>query len=178
MDLHDFSGTKMYFEEDIPKAASLLLSLASKEYAEDKTEAYLLKAYFSAPTSFTVIVALYRYYFYEHQFENALIAAHKAMQLAANRLELTLNWQQLNLTALGYAVMRSMEMVRFYLLALKGAGYLNLRAGNLEEGVHMLEKVKELDEQDRLGAASLLKTMRHYWQASDGSEKYAEASSY
>jgi hypothetical protein len=50
-------------------------------------------------------------------------------------------------------------MVRFYLLALKGAAYLNFRMGKIDEGVRMLNKVIELDSNDRLGAKALMQAI-------------------
>ena len=55
-----------------------------------------------------------------------------------------------------------MTLVRFYLLALKGAGELNLRLGNMDLGIQMLEKVVELDSEDRLGVTALLNTVEGY----------------
>lgn len=161
MDLHDFKNGKMYFDEELSEEATVLLEMAASSYASSNTEPFLLKAFFLQPKSLTVIVALYRYYFYQHKYKDALTAAHWAMQMAAERIELTEYWQKLTLQILGYSAMRSMEMVRFYLLALKGAGYLNLRLGAYQEGLNMLEKVVELDSEDRLGAKVLLDTFRN-----------------
>jgi tetratricopeptide (TPR) repeat protein len=161
MDLHDFNKGKMYFDEDLAAEAGLLLEMAASSYALASTEPFLLKAYFLEPKSLTVIVAIYRYYFYEHKHKDALKAAHRAMEVAAEKIELTECWQKLNIKILGYSAMRSMETVRFYLLALKGAGYLNLRLGEYDEGISMLEKVAELDSEDRLGAKALLETINN-----------------
>jgi hypothetical protein len=49
--------------------------------------------------------------------------------------------------------------LRFYLLALKGAAYLNLRLDKLAQGRAMLEKLIRLDPEDRLGAAALLQVV-------------------
>ena len=173
MDLHDFNNGKMYFEEDLSPEASLLLEMAASNYALNRTEPFLLKAYFLEPKSLTVIVALYRYYFYQHKHKDALRAAHRAMSLAADQTELSVPWQELTIKILGYSAMRSMALVRFYLLALKGAGYLNLRMGEWEEGIRMLEKVSELDQEDRLGAKSLLDTVRNEWRENQQSVKEA-----
>jgi len=156
VDLHDFNNSKMYFDEELPEETAMLLEMAASNYANNSTECLLLKAYFQQPESLTVIVALYRYYFYQHKLKDAMTAANAAMQVAAKRIELHESWQQLTVKKIGYAAMRSMEMLRFYLLALKGAGYLNLRMGAHKEGIRMLEKVLELDHKDRLGAKALL----------------------
>jgi hypothetical protein len=46
------------------------------------------------------------------------------------------------------------------MLALKGAGYLQLRLGDYETALARLEKVSELDSNDRLGAKALIDVAR------------------
>lgn len=162
MDLQDFDGETMYFDEQLPEDVNNLVEMASELYADGNAEVPLLKAFFLAPQSLSVLVALYRFYYYQHQYQNALIAAHSAMKIVANKLSLPVGWQEMNINTLGYGIMQSMTLVRFYLLALKGAGYLNLRLGNIDTGIEMLKKVIELDAEDRLGAAALLQTVKEY----------------
>lgn len=50
----------------------------------------------------------------------------------------------------------NVTMSRFYLFALKGAGYMTMRLGSLDAGAAMLRKVRELDPEDRMGASVLL----------------------
>jgi predicted TPR repeat methyltransferase len=52
--------------------------------------------------------------------------------------------------------MRSIGLLRFYFLALKGAGYLCLRMEDRDAAIERLQKVVELDPHDRLGASLLL----------------------
>ena len=52
--------------------------------------------------------------------------------------------------------MISMGLLRFYLLSLKGAGYLNLRLGRVNEGLEILQKLSEVDPHDRLHVKFLL----------------------
>lgn len=162
MDLHEFKGGDMYFNESIPPEVLDLLADAAGRYAEGGAEQPLLKACAKAPDSLTVLVALYRFYYYQHRYQNALNTASRAMALVSKKLNWPESWQDINLMALGYGVLESMTLVRFYLLSLKGAGYLNLRLGNLEAGRAMLEKVVELDTQDRLGALMLLNVVEGY----------------
>jgi tetratricopeptide (TPR) repeat protein len=51
-------------------------------------------------------------------------------------------------------------LYRFYLLALKGAAYLQLRLEQIDEGIEMLEKILTLDSEDRLGTSLLLATAK------------------
>ena len=162
MDLHEFKGGKMYFDEELPSTVKELIDEASELYAEGDAEKPLLRAYCLAPTSLTVLVAIYRFYYYQHRYDDALVAAHASLEQITRRLNFPCGWERMDLTTLGYGVMDSMTLVRFYLLALKGAGYLNLRLGNMDLGIQMLEKVVELDSKDRLGVTALLNTVEGY----------------
>ena len=156
MDLQDFNGEMLYFDQPEPQRVTELLMAASQYYGQGDAEGFLLEAFVIAPKNLTVLVGLYRFYYYQHRYADALSIAHIAMETLAQQIDFPSSWHQLDMNAIGCGVLRSMGLVRFYLLALKGAGYLNLRLSNFEEGVRMLHKVRELDEADRLGAQLLL----------------------
>ena len=103
-----------------------------------------------------VLVALYRYFYYQHRLEDARLVADRVLQVFARRLELPENWCDLNEVRFRNGVMISITLIRFYLLALKGAGYLDLRLGEHASALARLRKVVELDPKDRLGAKALL----------------------
>jgi len=155
MDLLDFEGQAMYFDEPMPEGVSELIDKAAEEYAEGTAEHPLLQAYFYAPRSLTVLVALYRFYYYQHRLADAILVAHRAMDEACHLMGMHKRWKEITEVDLGAAVLQSMGLVRFFLMALKGAGYLSLRLGRLKEGVDMLGKVVYLDPKDYLHARSL-----------------------
>ncbi|MEE2730191.1 MAG: hypothetical protein VYA55_05180 [Pseudomonadota bacterium] len=159
MDLQDFEGQKLYFDDDMPQDVAELIQSASEQYSDGGAEQCLLKAYAIAPLNLSVLVALYRFYYYQHRYQDALNVAYEAMAAVAGEISFPEHWRQLEFADLANGVMQSFTIVRFYLLALKGAGYLNLRMGNIQEGVAMLNKVIELDNNDRLGARVLLQAM-------------------
>lgn len=159
MDLQDFEGQKLYFDDEMPTDVEQLIKSASEQYSEGGAEDCLLRAYEIAPRNLSVLVALYRYYYYQHRYQDALRTAYLAMDVVATDIDFPEHWTSLGFSDLANGVMQSFTLVRFYLLALKGAGYLNLRMGNLQEGVAMLNKVVELDSSDRLGARVLLQAM-------------------
>lgn len=156
MDLLDFDQPSLYYDEPLPEGVDGLIVEAGRCYGEEGAEASLLRAYFLAPEALVVLVALYRYYFYQHRLEDALIVADRAMALVARRLELPADWRRINLDHVGSAVLRSMGLLRFYLHVLKAAGYINLRLERIQTGRAMLEKLTELDTHDRMGAKVLL----------------------
>lgn len=156
MDLMDFDQTGLYFDEPVPAGVDELIAEAGRRYGEEEAEAMLLRAYFLAPESLVVLVALYRYYFYQHRLEDALIVADRAMAIVARRLGLPADWRRITMDHVGHAVLRSMGLLRFYLHVLKAAGYIQLRLERFQTGKAMLEKLVELDSHDRMGAKALL----------------------
>ncbi|MFT3931116.1 MAG: hypothetical protein QM709_12560 [Spongiibacteraceae bacterium] len=162
MDLQDFNGEMLYFDEPEPPRITELLLAASQHYGLGEAEKFLIEAYSIAPKNLSVLVGLYRFYYYQHRYADALGIAHAAMQSVAPKIDFPESWLQLDMNFVGGGVLKSMGLVRFYLLALKGAGYLNLRLGDFEAGLQMLRKVKELDEADRLGAKLLLDVLANH----------------
>lgn len=163
MDLHDFKDHTMYFDETLPEMVTQNLELAAEYYGDQKAEHYLLKAYVAEPESLTVLVGLYRYYFYGHKLDDALTVAIRVLAICAKKMDFSRNWEQMNMDYLACGVLsHSMGMVRFYLSTLKCAGYINVRLGNYDIGIAMMEKVLELDSHDRLGTADLIKTITRH----------------
>jgi tetratricopeptide (TPR) repeat protein len=156
MDMLDFESDELYFEEPLHAEAKGCLDRAAENVGEMLAEASLMRAYFLEPDHPMVLVALYRYFYYQHRIEDALLVAERVLQVFSQRLGLPEDWQELTEMQLGSGVMVSMAMIRFYMLALKGAGYLELRLGDYEAALARLNKVVELDSHDRLGAKALL----------------------
>ncbi|MBI5109339.1 MAG: hypothetical protein HZA62_11380 [Rhodocyclales bacterium] len=158
MDLLELDGEGLYFDEPCSPIVESLIAEAAQHYGPE-AEPFLLRAYFLAPTQLSVLVALYRYYFYQHRLEDALVVAERALDVTAGRLHLVDGWRGIGPVSLGEAVMRSIGLLRFHLLALKGSAVILLRLGRIEEARHRLEKIAEIDERDALGANALLATL-------------------
>lgn len=172
VDFLDIDREVLYFEEPLVPDAGLCLEEAAETYGDTQAEAALMRAYFLAPEHPMVLVALYRYFYYQHRLEDALRVAERVLRVFAQRLELPEDWRYLDDARLGNGVLISMTLVRFYMLALKGAGYLQLRLGEYEPALTRLQKVVELDPSDRLGARALLDVAKASLQERDNS-RYA-----
>ncbi|HEX8980026.1 MAG TPA: hypothetical protein VF811_09990 [Parasulfuritortus sp.] len=159
MDLLNFDQTSLYFEEPVAPAVQDLIAAASRAYGEPEAEALLLRAYFLAPESLLVLVAVYRYFFYQHRLEEALLVGERSLHIVGRRLGFPDEWSRLHPDFLGQAVLRSMGLLRFYLHLLKATGYVNLRLGRMEQGRGLIEKLIELDSYDRFGGKALLDTI-------------------
>lgn len=156
MDLLDFDQTELYFDEPLAQDVSRLIMAASEKYGSEEAESLLLRASILAPQNLTVLVALYRYYFYQRRFEDALLVGESTLAVVGRRLGFPESWMYLREANIGAGVMHSMGLVRFYLMVLKATGYINLRLGYYGIGQAMLEKLVELDSHDRMGGKALL----------------------
>lgn len=170
MDLLDFDGRNLYFDEPLPAVVEALLHQAAAAYGAGGAELPLLRAHLLAPRNLTVLVALYRFYFYQHRLEDALLVAERACRAAGEPIGFPADWARLSMAHLQVAVARSMGSVRFYLLALKAAGLLCLRLGRAAEGRERLRKVRSMDAPDRLGAGALLQALDAWADESDHDE--------
>lgn len=159
MDLQDFESQLMYFDIAMPEEVNELLHQGAEHYGEGNAEGFLLRAQQLAPDNLTVLVALYRFYYYQHRYEEAMDIAFRVMAVVGPMICFPTRWDELRPKHLEAGVMRSFTMVRFYLLALKGAAYLNFRMSKIKEGVSMLNKVIEMDSNDRLGAKVLMQAI-------------------
>lgn len=162
MDLQDFDGEGLYFDAPLTPELERLLSAASEGYSQGTAEESLRAAEALAPDNLTVMVGLYRFYYYQHRYQESLQIAERVMGILAPKLKLPAHWSSLTVDHLNLAAQQSMGLLRFYLLALKGAGYLSLRLGHFEQGKTMLLKVVELDADNRLGAQLLLDVLNDH----------------
>ena len=156
MDLLDFESSELYFDQAIDAEAEDCIEAAAREYGSSASEPLLMRAYFLEPQHPVVLVALYRFFYYQHRYPEALIVAERVLLLFAGRLGLPACWQDIEPARVG-SDGRSLTELRFYLLALKGAAYLELRLGRYEMAIDRLRTIEDLDDEDRLGAAALLR---------------------
>lgn len=162
MDLLDFSDCKLYFEDALPAEAERLIAEAAEDYGNPGAEMSLLRALLIAPEHLTVLVSLYRYYFYEHRLDDVLVVAGHAKRIAARHLGIPSDWRQIDEAQLGTAAAISFGLLRFYLLALKAESVVLLRLGRITESRDRLTRLAALDSRDHLGAAKLLEVVDQF----------------
>ena len=156
MDLLDFEAQGLYF--DVPDAAGVkeMIAAAAENYASGEAELPLLKAYFLAPESLNVLVALNRFYYYQHRLEDALAATLKALAVIRPLVDFPEDWRDLQARHLSEARADVLTQVRLYLFTLKAVGFLNMRLNNLDLSQAIFEKLVGLDNKNRIGAQGLL----------------------
>jgi len=156
MDLLDFEAQGLYFEEPDVAGVKEMITTAAENYETGEAELPLLKAYFLAPQSLNVLVALNRFYYYQHRLEDALQATVKALAVIRPLIGFPEDWRDLQQSHLSDAPPVSLTQVRLYLFTLKAVGFLNMRLHNLDVSQGIFEKLVELDSKDRIGAKGLL----------------------
>ncbi|MGB5830879.1 MAG: hypothetical protein WBG92_02670 [Thiohalocapsa sp.] len=160
MDLLDFAGEEMYFDQPLPAEVEILIADAAERYGTDASEHSLMRAYFLAPEHLSVLVALYRFFYYRQRYSEALTVADRAIALAGQALGLDCDWRALDPEALNRAATESMVLTRFLLLALKGAGFLLMRMERPADALERLEQAAAIDDSDRLGLRDMLQWAR------------------
>jgi len=95
---------------------------AAETCADAHAEVSLMRAYYLVPERPMVLVALFRYFYYQHRLEDALRMTERVLRVFALRLGLPEDWRDLDEMRLGNSVLVYMTLVRFYMPALEGAG--------------------------------------------------------
>lgn len=160
MDLLDFAGEDMYFDRPLPEEVEALIADAAESYGTDDAEHSLMRAYFIAPEHLTVLVALYRFFYYRQRYPEALLTADRAIAVVSRELKLPSDWRLLSADQIERSAAASMALTRFLLLALKGAGFLLMRMNQPAAALARLEKAAAFDDGDRLGLRDMLSWAR------------------
>lgn len=156
MDLLDFDAGPLYFDDPIAPEVTALIAGASDLYPDPEAETLLLQAEALAPRHLEVIVALYRFYFYQNRLDDADVVADKALEISGSGIHYPSDWRDLEPQQVRAGLDTAATMARFWLLALKAKAVLALRREHLDDALAMLGKIAEVDEFDRLGARGLI----------------------
>lgn len=159
MDLLDFEAEGLYFEQTDVAGVKELIAQAAEDYSNGNAEFPLLRAYFLAPESLNVLVALNRFYYYQHRLEDALSATYKALAVIRASIDFPEHWQDLQQQHLDSTP--NLTQVRLYLFTLKAVGFLNMRLHRLELSEQIFEKLISLDSKNRIGAQALMDLLKN-----------------
>lgn len=139
----------------LPAVAVEQLRLASLAYADStKAEMHLTLARAIAPGNPVVKIGEYRYYFYKGRLEEALEVAWDCLVIVAGELGIPSQWSSVQPY---HADFRNDEPAhRFYLFCLKAYAYLLLRQNRMAEGRDAVDKLLQLDPDNKVGGQVLL----------------------
>ncbi|WP_316206596.1 MULTISPECIES: hypothetical protein [unclassified Bradyrhizobium] len=140
----------------LPEEAEYHLWQAGLSYhLDDVAEDHLKQARSLAPDHAAVLIGFYRFYFYKGRLAEALQIAKQCLAKAAVENRLPPHWRDVRATHADFGDYGNI-LPRFFLFALKGYAYLQMRLGNLVEGRLAVQKLLELDPSDKVGARVLL----------------------
>lgn len=160
MDFLDFENNDLYFDDPMSTDDEALLEKAACAYPSKKTETLLLELDARLTDNLAILVALYRFYYYQHRYQDGLAILSRALDISAGMLGLNVSWKDLTEFHLGKCVFVSMGLLRFYMMAMKASAYILLRTGEIEPACLKLKKIVELDPADQFGAAFLYRMAR------------------
>ncbi len=152
----------------LPAAAEHCLRQAAAAYGHDAlAEQNLRDAEALAPDHAAVLIGFYRFYFYKGRLREALEVADRCLAKAARENDLPADWRDVTAGDAAFGGYDDM-LVRFFLFALKGYAYLQIRLGNLEQGGVAVAKLLELDPSDKIGATVLRDVLERNGRDDDG----------
>ncbi len=156
MDLLDFEATDLYYLQADSEEVQQLIQDAGLNYENGSAELPLLKAYLRAPESLNVLIALNRFYYYQHRLNEALLTSEKALEIIRRRIEFPAHWPEVEMRHILEAPKEQLSWVRLYLFTLKSIGFLKMRLRDLSFSRQVFEKLTTLDQENRIGAQGLL----------------------
>lgn len=131
------------------------LRLASHAYANSpKAEMHLALAKAASQNNPVVKIGEYRYYFYKGRLAEASVVAKDCLVIVALELGIPSQWQ---VVETHHGKFREDEPAhRFYLFCLKAYAYLLLRRNLMDEGRAAVDKLLQLDPDNKVGGRVLL----------------------
>ncbi|WP_027802838.1 hypothetical protein [Paraburkholderia dilworthii] len=144
----------------LPSGVNALIAEAGRlRERPDEALALLQRARAAAPRHPVPLIALYRFYFYGHQWVQARAIGEDALAVTRSALDSNFGDQPL---AAAIVTTRYDAGARFYLFTLKGLAYLNMRLGDFEEARMVLRELRRLDPEDRVGGALLSQVLNRH----------------
>jgi tetratricopeptide (TPR) repeat protein len=141
--------------QDLPVEIDWLLRQAAAAYSHPETsETFLREATATNSDHAAVLIARYRFYFYQGRLEEALDMADLCLDKALRGLGLATDWRKVRPEQAAFGDWGAV-LPRFFLFSLKGYGYLRMRLGDLDKGREAVDKLLELDPTDKIGAKIL-----------------------
>jgi tetratricopeptide (TPR) repeat protein len=138
----------------LPEAERHLKLAGLSYHLGDVAETHLREAQALAPDHAAILIGLYRFYFYKGRLNDTLNIARLCLKKAAQDNNLPDDWRDVKASDAVFGSYDDM-LPRFFLFTLKGYAYLQMRLGNIEEGLAAVLKLMEIDPTDKIGAKVL-----------------------
>ncbi len=148
--IHAHEGVQ--FGMNIPEHVNHFLQLAAQK-PSDKVwaESHLKRALEEGPDQIEVYVALYKHYCYSGCFDEAAVMVDTALMKAVEQAGVERDWRLLDADATDWSLVDG--LARLLLYSLKALAFISLRQGALAMANEALDKLLQLDPEDRVGAS-------------------------
>lgn len=146
---------RVRFGRDIPPEVNACLQQAvacANDF--EQARAWLYRARDIEPDQLEVYIALYKFCFYRGHLDEAESIALQALQQSARRGEFDADWQQLDSQSADWC--QDEGPARVYLYSLKALSFIRLRKGEQALARQQLDKLRELDVNDLVGASVIM----------------------
>ncbi len=144
---------------DLPDPVKQLLIAAANSW-EDPAQAQtsMQQALALSNQALDVLVAAYRYFFYQHNDEAALQIANQVMQQVRQLEGLPDDWAELGPIL---AQRKEEDNIRLYLNAYNASGLVLARLNAIDQAIVIATRINELDDRREFGAATVLHILTH-----------------
>ena len=147
-----FSAEHLQLSADVPVPVRQMVQQAIANYEDHAVAEGLFKqALELAPAEMEIYVAFYKFYFYQKYLKEAEQVALQTLHKAAELTALPADWRYLNREFAHWSSPDS--PVRYYLYTMKALGFIALRQERLALAHEILDKLAELDPEDRVGGS-------------------------
>ena len=144
-------GNEVHFGFDIdPKADARLQRAALLISSKEASAEALKQAELIAPEQIEVLIARYKFHFYQGETDRAEKLVLRAIELAAKQGGFDPDWHNLLPQTTDWNDPRAPG--RFYLYSLKALAFIRLRQNERNEAQSLLDTLARLDPLDQVGA--------------------------
>lgn len=151
-----------------PEGVELLLRKAALAYSNpDVAESFLREADRTNSDHAAVLIARYRFYFYQGRLEDALDVSQRCLAKALRENGLPSDWREVDPDQACFGDWGAV-LPRFFLFSLKGWAYLRMRLGDMESARVAIDKLLQLDPTDKIGATTLAQVLERGGSDDDG----------
>ena len=147
-----FNAEHLQLSADVSVPVRQMVQQAIASYEDhDVAEDLFKQALELAPAEMEIYVAFYKFYFYQKYLTEAEQVALRTLQKVADLTALPADWRSLQREFARWSNPDS--PVRYYLYTMKALGFIALRQERLALAHEILDKLAELDPDDRVGGS-------------------------
>jgi hypothetical protein len=139
---------------DLPDSVKQLLIAAANSWDDPaQAQSYMQQALTLSNQALDVLVAAYRYFFYQHNDAAALQIANQVLAQVRQLEGLPDDWAELGPIL---AARKEEAPIRLYLNAYTASGLILARLNAIDQAIVIATRVNELDDRREFGAATVL----------------------